>query len=130
MMNSERFAYDTAYEPPAPVVQILLSNPVDPSQQTQIWGLVDTGADITVVPETLVSHLQLIRQGDIQVGGFDGVYRLHPVFLVDIQIGQIRFDLVEVIAAATNELILGRNVLNQLDLRLNGPHLVLEIFNA
>jgi Retroviral aspartyl protease. len=129
-VNLERFAYDTAYEPPAPVVQILLSNPVDPSQQMQVWGLVDTGADITAVPEMLVSRLQLIRQGEIQVGGFDGIFRLHSVFLVDIQIGQLHFDLVEVIAAATNELILGRNVLNQLDLRLNGPQLVLEVMNA
>ncbi|WP_456331672.1 retroviral-like aspartic protease family protein [Fervidibacter sacchari] len=129
-MNLERFAYDASYEPPAPVVQILLSNPVDPSQQTQVWGLIDTGADITVVPETMVLSLQLIRQGEIQVGSFDGIFRLHPVFLVDIQIGQLRFDLVEVIAAATNELILGRNVLNQLDLHLNGPHLVVEIVNA
>ncbi|WP_456337456.1 retroviral-like aspartic protease family protein [Fervidibacter sacchari] len=129
-MNLERFAYDASYEPPAPVVQILLSNPVDPSQQTQVWGLVDTGADITVVLETLVLSLQLIRQGEIQVGSFDGIFRLHPVFLADIQIGQLRLDLVEVIAAATNELILGRNVLNQLDLRLNGPQLVLEVMNA
>jgi len=126
----ERFAYNTSHEPPAPVVQILLSNPFDPSQQTQVWGLVDTGVDITVVPEALVLSLQLIQQGEIQVGGFNGIFRIHPVFLADIQIGQLRFDLVEVIAAAADELILGRNVLNQLDLRLNGPQLVLEILNA
>jgi len=80
-VNLERFAYDTAYEPPAPVVQILLSNPVDPSQQMQVWGLVDTGADITVVPEMLVSRLQLIRQGEIQVGGFDGIFHSTPFSL-------------------------------------------------
>ena len=129
-MDIEQFAYDSNYVPPAPVVQVLLSNPVNPSSQMTFTALVDTGADITVVPDSVAAQLGLVHQGDILVRGFNGASVLRPTFIVDIQIGRHWFDLVEVISAPTNELILGRNVLNLLDLRLNGPQLVLEILNA
>ncbi len=129
-MNPEQFAYDATYVPPAPVVRVLLVNPFNPSLQTQLVGLIDTGADITVVPEEVVARLGLIHQGDILVRDFSRVPSFRPTYLVDVQIGQHWFDLVEVISAPTNELLLGRNIINSLDLRLNGPQLVLEILNA
>ncbi|MFN3423001.1 MAG: retropepsin-like aspartic protease [Armatimonadota bacterium] len=131
-MNPEQIAYDTAYVPPAPVVRVFLVNPFNPSLQMQLMGLIDTGADITVVPEEVVAQLGLIRHGDILVlvRDFNRVPSFRPTYIVDVQIGQRWFDLVEVISAPTNELLLGRNVINSLDLRLNGPQLVLEILNA
>ncbi len=129
-MNPEQFAYDTTYVPPAPIVRVFLVNPFNPSLQMQLLGLIDTGADITVVPEEVVARLGLIHQGDILVRDFSRVPSFRPTYLVDLQIGHHWFDLVEIISAPTNELLLGRNVINSLDLRLNGPQLVLEILNA
>ncbi|MFN4180908.1 MAG: retroviral-like aspartic protease family protein [Armatimonadota bacterium] len=122
--------YDTGYSPPAPVVTIALLSPIDPRLSLTANALLDTGADITVVPDWLPSRLRLIPVGDAFVVGIEGTSRHLIVYDLHLMIGQLSLQNVRVAAAPITEFILGRNVINSLDLRLNGPQLVLEILNA
>ncbi len=122
--------YDIGYLPPAPVANVTFMSPTDSSLNFAANALLDTGSDVTVVPDWLPTRLRLIPMGDAIVAGFDGTSRRLLVYDLSLNIGQLSLSHVRVIAAPINEFILGRNVLNLLDLRLNGPQLVLEILNA
>ncbi|WP_456331670.1 hypothetical protein [Fervidibacter sacchari] len=122
--------YDVGYSPPAPVVTVTFLSPRDPSLSIVANTLLDTGADVSVVPDWLPLRLGLIPLGDTFVAGFDGTSRRLILYDLHLVIGRLTIHYAQVIAAPIAEFILGRNVLNQLDFRLNGPQLVLEILNA
>jgi len=122
--------YDLAYFPPAPVLDVTIQSPHDPNLSTTVRTMIDAGSDITVVPDWLPTHLDLRPLREALIVGYDGSPRRVPVYRAHISIGQLRFRNVRIIATTTTECLLGRNVLNQLDIRLNGPQLVLEIMNA
>ncbi len=46
------YAYDTQFDPPAPVLTVLLTGVVRRRPQIRLPALIDTGADITAVPDT------------------------------------------------------------------------------
>lgn len=122
--------YDTNYSPPAPVLSVAFLSPSNPSLNFTANALLDTGADITVIPDWLPSRLQLIPVGDAFIAGIDGISRHLVVYELHLAIGQLSLQYMRVVAAPIAEFILGRDVLNQLDIHLNGPQLVLEIANA
>ncbi len=127
---SLRSPYDASYSPPAPVVTVRFLSPTDPQLSLIANALLDTGADITVVPNWLPSRLRLVPVGDAFVVGIDGTSQHLIVYDLHLAIGQLSLQNVRVAVATITEFILGRNVINSLDLRLNGPQLVLEILNA
>ncbi len=122
--------YDASYSPPAPVVTITLLSPIDQRLSLTANALLDTGADITVVPDWLPSRFRLVPIGDAFVVGIEGTSQHLVVYDLHLTVGQLSLQNVRVAAAPITEFILGRNVINSLDLRLNGPQLVLEILNA
>jgi hypothetical protein len=119
-------AYDAIpFAPPAPLARVVLQNPADGTLVSDVPMLLDSGADVTLVPEDYVVRLGVPLNPDERYGlaGFDGntstaqVAQLQMVFLGRTFRG--RFLL-------TNHPcgILGRNVLNALRLVLDGPRLV------
>ena len=92
-----------------------------------IEALIDSGADGTLIP---VSYLQAIgapRVRKARMTGITGQSFWTDIYLVGIQIGPIKLNGVRVIAGPTEEVILGRNVLNQLDIELRGPAETVEL---
>jgi predicted aspartyl protease len=85
-------------------------------------GLVDTGADATLVPS---AQLQTIKAEEInraRLRSHWGEARLAIVYLVDLQIADHLLPGVEVIADDQSvEALLGRNALNRLTVLLDGP---------
>ncbi|MCS7186590.1 MAG: retroviral-like aspartic protease family protein [Armatimonadota bacterium] len=126
---SLRVPYDTSYSPPAPVADVTLLSPTNPLLNFLAKALLDTGADITVVPDWLPLRLQLMPVGEVFVAGIDGIPNRFVLYELNLAIGQLSLQSLRVAAAPTTEFILGRDVLNQIDIRLNGPQLVLEILN-
>lgn len=121
-------AYEHNYYPPAPTVDIWLAAPESVFVLGPLRALVDTGADGSLLPA------QIIRQLGVEL--FDvkrmrsqwGESRFVETFLVDVGIGSLRLPLVEVVSDnASDEILLGRNVLNMLHLTLDGPKQVLEV---
>ena len=85
-------------------------------------AIVDTGADATIIPDDIARRLKAspLNPARLETQWGD----VHPVtmYLLDLQIGDVRLPSVVVAGdPETEEIILGRNVLNKLALFLDGP---------
>jgi hypothetical protein len=118
-------AYDAVlFVPPAPLARVVLQNPTSGALVSDVPMLLDSGADVTLVPEEYVARLgvPLNFSESYELAGFDGSTSLVQVAHLQMQfLGRTfrgRFLL-------TNNScgILGRNVLNALCLVLDGPRL-------
>jgi predicted aspartyl protease len=119
-----RFAYDTSFDPPAPVVPVRLSGPTG-DDAVLLAMLVDTGADCTLVPALLVRRLGLPQIDVIGVTGVGGARRRATVHAAAVELGGLRV-LARIVAFA-EEAILGRDVLNQAVVTLDGPSLAMFV---
>jgi predicted aspartyl protease len=119
--------YNTAFDPPAPFVTIRISrvNRDEPGLTTDC--LVDTGADVSLIPQRLATQLNLAPADAMIVEGFDGERQHLPLFAVDMIVEDIHLAGLEVVAYPTDHAILGRDVLNRFQLLLNGPEQLLEL---
>jgi predicted aspartyl protease len=123
-----RYNYNSQLQPPAPFVHVVVRNPADGSELQGIPAQIDTGADQTVLPETVVQGLQLPRMGTMLVGGFAGTTITLPTYAVLLGIHDRPLQPVKVVASAEEKwVLLGRDVLNSFRIVVDGPQLVLEI---
>jgi hypothetical protein len=121
-------AYDLSYFPPAPTIEIELAAPQASFQVGPVRALVDTGADISLLPLRYIHPLQIQIDDRKYLRSQWGERRIVDVYFVDVGIGDVRLPSVEVIADEVgNELILGRNVPNQMVIKLDGPKRVLDV---
>ena len=56
-----RYRYNTQLEPPAPFVHLLIRNPADGTELTNVPAQLDTAADRTVFPQSVADELKLVR---------------------------------------------------------------------
>lgn len=112
------------FDPPAPLAHVTLRNPQNTQILSNVPMLIDSGADVTLVPSTAVNQLNLVADADTnyELMGFDGsisfasVVRLEMHFLNKTFRGQ--FLLID-----QEWGILGRDILNLVSLSLDGPNL-------
>lgn len=113
-------AYDDAYTPPAPVVLVTIRYPEGGEQELRVNVLLDTGADVTVVPPALVRALRARPVAERTIQGTDGTsLGVVPAYFLEFELEGHR-DLVEVVACG-DAVIAGRNWLNSLHITLDGP---------
>lgn len=113
------------FDPPAPMAQVTLHNPANGATWSDVPMLLDSGADITFVPQTAIDRLKATPGPDkpYELTSFDGstssalAVRLELFFCGRTFRGQ--FLLIDQAWG-----ILGRNVLNAIPILLNGPQLV------
>ena len=118
------FPYDARRTPPAPVVPIRLAAPqAEPT--VALVALVDSGADLTVLPEGLPDAIGLPQIGVVTVRGVGGVVRRVPVYAAQIEVAGTR-RIVEA-AVVGDAALLGRDVLNRWVVTLDGPRLVMRV---
>jgi hypothetical protein len=118
-------AYDsTAFRPPAPVALVKIQSPSSGKSVTNVPMLLDTGADVSLIPDQLVrslidSHENLPKY---EVEGFDGARSHAPAVALTLEfLGKTfrgKFLLIE-----SNVGIMGRNILNCTSLQFDGPAL-------
>lgn len=119
-----RHAYDTSFDPPAAVLPIRVSAPGSEAG-TLLRALVDTGADLCVVPERLADEIGLPAVSQVLVRGFGGVYRPAVLYAATLEYGKI-MSVCEVLALG-DEALVGRDLLRRLTLLLDGPLQILEV---
>jgi predicted aspartyl protease len=87
--------------------------------------LVDTGADMTVVPESAARALRLPVVSQIRVRGFAGASRAARVYAAEVEIEGVRA-LAEVIGLG-DDALMGRDLLSRWIVTLRGPQRVMDI---
>ncbi len=112
------------FNPPAPVAQVQLRNPQQPSRLTSVLMLIDSGADVTLVPLAAATEIGLsidTEQG-YELSGFDGQQSIaFPVALELTFSGRTFRGQFLVLDHSMG--IIGRNLLNLLRITLDGPQL-------
>ncbi|MBI4772060.1 MAG: retropepsin-like domain-containing protein [Chloroflexi bacterium] len=117
-----RQPYSTTYWPPAPVLDVALAVRYEAPRVGPFPALADTGADGSLAPLDLLNSLGIPATDETGVRSLFGGRRQARVFLVDLLVGETRLPDVEIVGIEdVGEIILGRDVLNQLLLLLDGP---------
>lgn len=115
-----------AFDPPAPIVPARIRAPGG-LDAAVLDGKLDTGADLSAVPERFIAELGIPPIRTVRAAGFMGDLREVIVYRVDIEIGDMTFTRVEALSTRRPYIILGRNVLRRLVMRIDGPGEKLEI---
>lgn len=119
--------YNEDVEPPAPFLPVTIHHPETPSRTIQITAKLDTGADISALPISIIHALELPVTSKLLVEGYDGVASTVSTYGAILQIEQARFRSQEFIAIAEPHALLGREILNHYYLLLNGPELNFDL---
>jgi Retroviral aspartyl protease len=115
--------YDKSFDPPAPVAEISLRNTETGERRGNVFVLLDTGADVSLLPLSAIEKLQIEPSGEkVNLLGFDesrsasDAYTLQIIFLGKRLTGDF--------CAINNEIgILGRDVLNEFSIIFDGNNL-------
>ena len=116
-------SYDAAhFDPPAPVARVILRNPHSGATVPDVLLLVDTGADVTLLPQIAVESLgvPLLAGQQYELMGFDGSKSFAPVVMLDVLFLRRAFRGRYLLIEAERG-VMGRDILNHLSLLLDGP---------
>jgi hypothetical protein len=111
---------------PTPALRVQIIHPGTKTKEA-IVARIDSGADITAIPFTLLEKLNLATVGDAFISGYDDPGKTHMLFACSLRIRYLSFQNVKVIAALTPEVLIGLDVLTQMHVCLNGHEKQLEI---
>ena len=125
-----RFEYEISYAPPAPFIPVRISPFAHPDHAVSFPAKIDTGSDITAIPEAVVTQLGLREKDRLTVSGFDNQLAEIPEYAIRLELPSGPRGHVDVIVIQADYVLLGRDVLNLLRLLLDGPALTLEILEA
>ncbi len=118
----------TLNSPPAPLALLNVAAIGSDDWATDIPALIDSGADITVLPDQVVAQLGLIPVEHLPATGSDGHTTQRPVFTVRLVARDFPPVEIEVMGGvAERYAILGRDMLNRFKVVLDGPNQRVEI---
>ncbi|HRJ40809.1 MAG: hypothetical protein KJZ86_08345 [Caldilineaceae bacterium] len=123
-----QFDYDSAYDPAAPVIPIGLANPDDDRPPLRTQALIDSGSDATLIPLTILQRIGTYSGEQVSFRGVTGSRMITDMYrvLIYMPIG-ISYGIRAIATRGTDEIILGRDVLNQWRIVLDGPGEIVEI---
>ena len=121
------FPYDLDFDPPAPCLSITLAHPTDSTRTIGVTAQLDTGADLTAVPQAIVEPLALPDAGDLLVAWYDGSLARVPMYYLNLTVAEYTLAPFRVVAISGEQALLGRDVLNQFYTHLHGPDLTFDL---
>jgi hypothetical protein len=117
--------YDTERaSPPAPFALVTLRNPHHRKSVVDVPMLLDTGADVSLIPLLVVEALEIVTMSaeGIRLVGFDGTASASATALVEMRFLEKTFRGEFLIVDGTYG-IMGRDILNLVCLTFDGPNL-------
>lgn len=117
------------FDPPAPVLEVSLTRPgpVSYGQMVRSPALLDSGADMTVIPRWIAQQLQLKYVDEVCAYGYDGVPKETFVYSVKITFDNLGDFIIRTIVSDSEHIFIGRDILNKWSLFLKGPSKIFEI---
>jgi hypothetical protein len=117
---------DRLFSPPAPVVQVKLRHPASGKDQSDISMLMDSGADVTLIPKSAADSLEFERSiTKYELVAFDGATSVSEAVHAELFfLGRVFKGQFLVIDQETG--VLGRDILNHICVLLDGPNLQWE----
>jgi predicted aspartyl protease len=126
-MNAVQYRYNREVQPPAPLIYVVVHHPVGQPNTERLPALLDSGAGITAVPAAVADRLGLVKFSDVVLAGHAGPTVLAGSYVVNLTLHDFDMAAVEVVLTNESYVILGRDILNQFHITLDGPNLRLEI---
>lgn len=122
------YRYNHSFNPPAPLVHVILHSPDGAAKSGELPAQLDIAADRSVIPLEAAEQMGLVPLEELPLAGLGGIVTTLPIYLVQIEIRQLRPIMVRAAASRGEPLaLIGRDVLNHYRLLLDGPQLRLEI---
>ena len=118
--------YSTAFEPPAPVVPLVVRAPGG-ADWVSVDAKIDTGADVCALPRHVARRLDLPAVRVARATGFSGGSVEMIVYAADVDLDGTRIEAVDVLVTERPYALLGRNLLRRAVLHLHGPRETLEL---
>lgn len=127
---SGQYSHLTQYSPPIPAIELTLHALSRQSSVGPLSALVDTGADITLIPLVHLEQLGAPELDEVRLRSHWGSYTTVTTYLVDIEVSAGVLPGVEVVGDLYGDtILLGRNVLNKLLLLIDGPRQITELLS-
>ncbi len=120
------YRYDLSARPPAAYLPVRVTNP-DTGASVGLPAKLDSGASMSVLPQTAVTDLALEPTGDVLASGYDRRVALLPTYNVTFAVEDYAIQDVEVAASPRRDVLLGRDVLNYFILTLDGKNLTFDL---
>ena len=110
------------YDPPAPVAYVSLRDPATGVSLSDVPMLIDTGADVTLLPRSYVDQLgaEPATDATYEIQGFDGESKLANMVELELVFLGRKFT-GQFLLIAQPIGILGRNILNVVSITFDGP---------
>lgn len=120
--------YNYDYFPPAPFVDVIFITPAEPLYTEPLPAFIDSGADGTIVPLRYLEEIHAPPTVEMLIRSQWGEKHSVMLYLVDVRVDNLTLPGIEVIGdEISQEVVLGRDVLNRLRLLLDGPRGNVEI---
>jgi predicted aspartyl protease len=121
------YEYDNGYDPAMPIVDIEIGRAMGKVSLT-MKAVVDSGADATIIPINSLQEIRARRSRKMWMRGTAGGRILVDLYQISLQLGPFVQTLLEVVGSTqSDEVIVGRDVLNYLTVTLNGPANSVEV---
>ncbi|MBA2750474.1 MAG: retroviral-like aspartic protease family protein [Tatlockia sp.] len=116
------FTYRTLNQRPSrPECSISVSNPSELSRSRNINAIVDSGADMTCIPESVIQALGSLIQGEIGLRDVNGNVAARYIYVVELNIFSNITRRVEVLSIPKDNALIGRDILNEYKIVLDAP---------
>jgi len=114
------YDYDLAYIPAMPTVKIQIGRP-DSVASFSLSALVDSGADATMIPVSYLEEVAAIKRRRVSIRGISGRRVGANLYTISLHFAHYKRQRIDVVGNAdTDEVIIGRDVLNRLVVTLDG----------
>ena len=117
-------AYDTTFDPPAPILQVTVANVLNRRWRLTLPAILDTAADITAIPEFVLHQIKAYPVSKIRIEGVDAQSNIIDTYRVQMVVAEQRISRLPVIPVNFEFVVLARDVLNQFVVHLDGPKLI------